>query len=135
METRDFSTEFRIKATRSSGKGGQNVNKVATKVELSFNLNSSVLLTEKEKFLLSEKWSNRLSLNGVLRIVCEEDRSQSKNKEIAIKKFYDLLKKSLQKPKKRIATKPGKAIKEERLKDKKITAEKKVTRKGFLDWE
>ena len=135
MEIRDFSTEFRIKATRSSGKGGQNVNKVATKVELSFNLNSSVLLTEKEKTLLSEKWSNRLSQNGVLRIVCEEDRSQSKNKEIAIKKFYDLLKKSLQKPKKRIATKPGKAIKEERLKDKKIIAEKKVTRKGFLDWE
>ncbi len=135
MKTRDFSSEFIIKATRSSGKGGQNVNKVATKVELSFNLPASILLTDKEKILLTEKWSNRLTQEGTIRIVCQEDRSQLKNKEIAIEKFYTLLKKSLLKPKKRIATKPGKAVKEERLKEKKLLAEKKETRKGFVDWE
>lgn len=135
MKTRDFSSEFIIKATRSSGKGGQNVNKVSTKVELSFNLPASVLLTDKEKILLAEKWATRLTQDGTLRIVCQEDRSQLKNKEMAIEKFYELLKKSLQKPKKRIATQPGKAVKEERLKEKKILAEKKETRKGFVDRE
>ena len=135
LKTKDFSTEYVIKATRSSGKGGQNVNKVSTKVELIFNLLKSTLLSEKEKNLLSEKWSNRLAQDGTIRIVCQEDRSQLKNKEIAILKFYDLLKKSLRKPKKRIATQPGKAVKEERLKEKKKIAEKKEIRKGFIDWE
>ncbi len=135
MKTRDFSIEFSIKATRSSGKGGQNVNKVSSKVELSFNVPASALLTEKEKALLMEKWTNRLTQDGTLRIVSQEDRSQLRNKEIAIKKFYDLLKKSLQKPKKRIATKPSKVVKEERLKEKKINSDKKEIRKGFIDWE
>ena len=104
-------------------------------MELSFNVPASALLSEKEKALLTEKWSNRLTQDGTLRIVCQEDRSQLRNKEIAIKKFYDLLKKSLQKPKKRIATKPSKVVKEERLKEKKINSDKKEIRKGFIDWE
>lgn len=135
MKARDFSSEFIIKATRSSGKGGQNVNKVSTKVELSFNLPASALLTDKEKILLTEKWSSRLTQDGTLRIVSQEDRSQLKNKEIAIKKFYDLLKKSLQKPKRRITTKPGNEVKEKRLKEKKLMAEKKEGRKGIKNWE
>ena len=129
MKARDFSSEFLIKATRSSGKGGQNVNKVSTKIELVFSLTDSALLTDKEKGLLTEKWKNRLSADGTIRIVCQEDRSQLKNKEIAIKKFYDLLKKSLQKPKKRIAVEPSKAEIEERLKSKKMVAKKKELRK------
>ena len=132
MKARDFSSEFLIKATRSSGKGGQNVNKVSTKIELVFSLTDSALLTDKEKGLLTEKWKNRLSADGTIRIVCQEDRSQLKNKEIAIKKFYDLLKKSLQKPKKRIAVEPSKAEIEERLKSKKMVAKKKELRKKNL---
>ena len=104
-------------------------------MELSFNVPASALLTDKEKIVLTEKWGKRLTQEGTLRIVCQEDRSQLKNKETAIRKFYDLLKKSLLKPKKRIATKPGKAVKEERLKEKKLIAEKKEARKGINDWE
>ena len=134
LKIKDFSTEFLIKATRSSGKGGQNVNKVSTKIELNFNLFNSDLLTNKEKELLSEKWKNRLAQDGTIRIVCQEDRSQIKNKGTAIKKFYELLKKSLQKPKKRIAVTPSKAKIEERLLEKKITGKKKELRKGVIDF-
>ena len=135
LVNRNFSSEFVIKATRSSGKGGQNVNKVSSKIELSFNLPLSVLLTESEKVILAEKWINRLSQEGTLRIICQEDRSQLKNKEIAIRKFYGLLKRSLLKPKKRLPTKPTKAIKEARLKDKKLVADKKQNRKRSIDHE
>ena len=125
LKTRDFSQEFSIKATRSSGKGGQNVNKVSTKIELSFNMMDSLLLTDKEKELLTEKWKNRLTMEGLIRIVCQEDRSQLKNKETAIKKFNELLKKSLSKPKKRIAVAISASDKEARLKAKKMIAQKK----------
>lgn len=135
LVNRNFSSEFVIKATRSSGKGGQNVNKVSSKIELSFNLPLSVLLTESEKVILAEKWINRLSQEGTLRIICQEDRSQLKNKEIAIRKFYGLLKRSLLKPKKRLPSKPTKAIKEARLKDKKLVADKKQNRKRSIDHE
>jgi len=129
VKARDFSNEFVIKASRSSGKGGQNVNKVATKVEVVFNLNQSLLLNPAEKIILTEKWKNRLSLDGSIRIVCQEDRSQLKNKQLAIKKFYDLLARSLKKPKKRIALKPSKTIIEERLQEKKLLSQKKSNRK------
>ena len=135
LVNRNFSSEFVIKATRSSGKGGQNVNKVSSKIELSFNLPLTVLLTDPEKVILAEKWINRLSQEGTLRIICQEDRSQLKNKEIAIRKFYGLLKRSLLKPKKRLPTKPTKAIKEARLKDKKLVADKKQNRKRSIDHE
>lgn len=134
MKARDFSPEFQIKATRSSGKGGQNVNKVSTKIELIFNLNDSTLLSESEKTWLTEKWKHRLSQEGTIRIVCQDDRSQLKNKEAAIKKFYDLLKKSLTKPKKRIPVSPSKSSVEERLKEKKNTALKKELRQLKIDF-
>ncbi len=133
MKTRDFSTEYKIKATRSSGKGGQNVNKVATKIELIFNLENSELLTDQEKEVLQEKWQNRLTQEGFIRIVCQEDRSQLKNKEKAIKKFYSLLERSLLKPKKRIAVKISKAKMEERLQEKKLLSQKKTNRKKISE--
>ena len=135
MKVRNFSSEFSIKASRSSGKGGQNVNKVSTRIELVFSMYGSLLLTEKEKALLESKWKNRLAQDGTIRIVCQEERSQLKNKELAIKKFYELLKKSLQKPKKRIAVKPSKSMIEERLQEKKKLANKKEMRKGKIDFE
>lgn len=134
MKARDFTSEFQIKATRSSGKGGQNVNKVSTKIELIFNLEQSALLSESEKIWLTEKWKHRLSQEGNIRIVCQDNRSQLKNKEAAIKKFYDLLKKSLVKPKKRIALSPSKSSIEERLKEKKSTALKKEFRQQKIDF-
>ncbi len=133
MKTRNFANEYVIKATRSSGAGGQNVNKVSTRIELSFNLQESNLLTQPEKEMLAQKWSARLSQDGTIRIVCQEDRSQLKNKEKAIKKFYDLLKKSLQKPKKRIPVSPSKSQIEARLKAKSAQAKKKESRKIQAD--
>ncbi|MBK9478016.1 MAG: aminoacyl-tRNA hydrolase [Bacteroidetes bacterium] len=128
LATRDFSGEFIFKATRSSGKGGQHVNKVASKIELLFYPNESTLLTSSEKTIALEKWKTKLSAEGCLRIVCQEDRSQLKNKEIAIRKFYTLLKRTLQKPKKRIAVTLSEADKEVRIKEKKIRGTKKALR-------
>lgn len=131
-KNRDFSTEFSIKASRSGGKGGQHVNKVSSKVELTFHPEQSQLLTQAEKQVLLEKWKNRLSAEGFIRIIAQEDRSQLKNKEKAIKKFYDLLKRGLHQPKKRIAVKVSAALVEERLQDKKLLSQKKSNRKKIL---
>lgn len=128
LASRDFSGEFIFKATRSSGKGGQHVNKVASKIELLFYPKESTLLTSSEKTIALEKWKTKLSAEGCLRIVCQEDRSQLKNKEIAIRKFYSLLKRTLQKPKKRIAVALSEADKEVRIKEKKIRGTKKALR-------
>jgi ribosome-associated protein len=135
VKTRNFANEFVIKATRSSGAGGQNVNKIASRIELIFNLSESKLLTEAEKEILANKWQHRLAQDGSIRIVCQEDRSQLKNKEKAIKKFYDLVKKSLHQPKKRIPLSPSKASIEARLKEKSNQAQKKEIRKSRIDLE
>lgn len=118
--------EFRF--TRSGGKGGQHVNKVSTKVELIFSLSNSAAFTEEENKILNKKLHNRITEEGLLILTCEETRSQGKNKEIVIKKFINLLKKSLIKPKPRKATKPTKASKEKRIDTKKRRSEIKKNR-------
>jgi ribosome-associated protein len=125
----DLSSEFTIKAVRSSGKGGQNVNKVSTKVELYFNIAESVLLSLEQKTLLQEKLSHLLNSEGELRVVCEDSRSQLKNKQIAIDKLYELFDKALLPVKKRVKTKTPKSVIAKRIKDKKIAGEKKSMRK------
>jgi ribosome-associated protein len=127
---RDFTFEFNFAASRSSGPGGQNVNKVSTKIELRFDVNSSQLLSDGEKVLVNAKLANKISNEGILIIVAQTDRSQLKNKEDAIKKFYILIEKAIAPVKKRKPTKPSKAAKEKRLVKKRIIAEKKVLRKG-----
>lgn len=127
----DFSTEFQFQASRSGGAGGQNVNKVATKVELRFNISNSVLLDEIQKNTLQEKLKNQINSEGELILVSQEERTQLRNKTVVIKKFYDLLKKALFIPKKRNASEPTFASKMERLKSKKIASIKKVNRKGI----
>lgn len=121
--------ELQFKAIRSSGAGGQHVNKVSSKVELTFNPQPSYGLSDAEKGRLFLKLDARLTKEGLLILQCDEARSQHKNKAIVIKRFFDLLKKSLEVPKKRKPTKPSKSSVEKRLKSKKIDSNKKAYRK------
>lgn len=122
-------TELQYKAVRSSGAGGQNVNKVATKIQIQFAIVASNGLTDDEKVTLNEKLSNRITKEGTILVECEETRSQLKNKELAARRLFLLLENALKKDKKRIATKIPKSIIKKRVEDKKRLAEKKENRK------
>ncbi len=124
-----FDLEFIFSASRSSGPGGQNVNKVNTKIELRFKIPDSALLSDSEKEILMEKLKNRINSEGELIIVSQDERSQLKNKENAVIKFYQLLQNALTPPKKRKPTKPSMASRHRRLEAKKILSEKKQDRK------
>lgn len=126
---RDFSNEFIITASRSSGAGGQNVNKVNTKVELRFHVSDSQLLTDPEKVIIHHKLVTKISIDGYLIIVSQTERSQLKNKKIAIEKFYVMIEKALTPRIKRKPTRPTKASKEKRLETKRIIGGKKTSRR------
>lgn len=121
--------ECSFKAVRSSGAGGQHVNKVSSKIELTFPLLISKGLSESEKALLHQKLNNKLTKDGVLLLQCSESRSQHKNKELVIKRLLSLLKTGLIVPKKRVKTKIPKSVIRKRLKSKKFNSEKKNNRK------
>ena len=122
-------SELTFKAIRSSGAGGQHVNKVASKVVLNFNLKQSEGFSEAQKNLLLNNLSNRLTTDGILILQSDESRSQHKNKELVVKRFLDLIKQGLKVPKKRKPTKIPKAVKLKRLSKKKQQADKKANRK------
>jgi ribosome-associated protein len=127
-------TELNFKAVRSSGAGGQNVNKVSSKVVLAFDLNASESLSEDEKLLLKTNLASRLTSEDILILNCDEDRSQLKNKEIVVKRFLEVIKKGLFVPKIRKATKIPKSVIKKRIKDKKNISEiKQSRRKPNLD--
>lgn len=128
MNKEIIKTEIQYKAVRSSGAGGQNVNKVATKVQIVFIPNESNGLSEEEKATLNEKLANRLSKEGNIRVECDDTRSQLKNKELCVQRLFLLLENALKKDKKRIATKIPKAVIRKRLDDKKRNADKKENR-------
>lgn len=129
METKTIITELTYKAVRSSGAGGQNVNKVSSKVVLSFDLQNSQALSQEEKELISVKLSSRLTSENILILNCDEDRSQLKNKAIVTKRLLELLKNALIIPKIRKATKIPKSVIRKRIKDKKNISEVKNNRK------
>lgn len=125
--------EVSYKTSRSGGKGGQNVNKVSTKVELLFSIDQSILFTDEEKLLLNDKLQTRFNKDGLVQVICDEERSQYLNKEIAIERLIVLLTKALHKPKVRKPAKVSRAAKMARLGDKKIQADKKDSRKRNFD--
>ncbi len=129
MDSQYLRNELSFKAIRSSGAGGQHVNKVSSKVELTFDLDCSEVLTIEEKELLHKSLASKLTKNHLLLLQCDESRSQHKNKEIVIKRFLDLITKGLIQPKKRKATRPSKASIRKRLTSKKKLSEKKGSRK------
>jgi len=129
-----FFREFKFQTSRSSGPGGQHVNKVSSRVELRFNVRESQVLNEDDKVKISEKLATRINNEGILSIVVQADRSQLKNKQAAIERFFDLLTQVFTPVKKRRPTKPSRGSKERRLKAKRIGAEKKI-RRSSSDWK
>ena len=132
MNTSIIIKELKFKALRSSGPGGQHVNKVSSKVGLSFDIEASKGLTDEEKHLLRQKLSSRLTKTGILIIQCSNSRSQHRNKELAIIRLFEVLKSSLQVPKKRKATKPSKQAIKRRREQKQKQSLKKASRKKPL---
>lgn len=128
MNKTQLQTELDFKAVRSSGAGGQNVNKVSTKVILNWNSIITSGLSENEIIRVQEKLANRINKEGILILECDETRSQLKNKELVTKRFFFLLENALVVGKKRIATKIPKSVIRKRLNDKKVNSEKKQNR-------
>jgi ribosome-associated protein len=111
--------ELRFTATRSSGPGGQHVNKASTRVTLSFDLANSPSLTPEQKQLLLERLPTRISKQGVLRVVSQKTRSQAANREVALQRFVELLQQALEVPPQRKPTKVTATAKEKRIAHKK----------------
>lgn len=124
-----FLPELIYQTSRASGPGGQNVNKVESRVELRWNLPASQVLSDLQKQLILEKLANQLTATGDLLVVAQDDRSQLRNKEIALVRFHELLQKSLRRPKPRRATRPSAGAVRQRLEGKKRQSDKKANRR------
>ena len=129
MQKEILFAELHYKAVRSSGAGGQHVNKVATKIQLVFDVAGSAAFTDDEKALLMRKLENRLTKEGVLLLGCGESRSQLKNKEIVTTRFLSLIQQALQLEKERKATRIPHAAVKKRIQNKRFQAQKKESRR------
>lgn len=121
--------ELQFRTSRSGGPGGQNVNKLETRVELLFDLAHSPCLTDEQRGVLLKRLNSKLDSDGVLRVVAQESRSQWKNKREAIEKFAKLLRAALKPVRKRVATSPTRMAKEKRIQSKKLRGERKRARR------
>ena len=126
-------SELEFSFTRSSGPGGQNVNKVNSRAELRFDVTNSKLLSDHEKSIIIKRLKSRINNDGILFLSAQDDRSQLKNKEIVILRFYEIINKALRVHKKRVKTKPSKSSIENRLKEKRESSEKKNRRRKDFD--
>jgi len=129
MNTEQILSELTFKAVRSSGPGGQHVNKTASKVEVSFSIATSQGLTESEKELLEKRLQSKLTSEGIILLQCGETRSQHRNKKLVIDRLLELLQQNLKVNKVRKKSKPSKSAIEKRIKAKKEQALKKASRK------
>lgn len=127
------SSELAFRFSRSGGPGGQNVNKLETKVELLFDVAASAGLTDEQKQLVFSREKNRIDSDGTLRVTAQESRSQFENREAAVGKFISLLAAALAKRKKRVRTRAPKASKEKRIEGKKKRGKIKQMR-GRVDY-
>lgn len=126
---KDFSKELSFKTSRSSGAGGQNVNKVETSVTVLWKVAASEFFNDDEKVLIQEKLKNRINIEGFLFLTVSENRTQLMNKSKATEKITEIVNKALIIPKKRTATKPSRAQKQKRLDGKKKLSDKKENRR------
>lgn len=129
MNKENILKELSFKAVRSSGAGGQHVNKVSSKIELSFDLDASNAFSDEEKAILRSNLSPRLTKNNLLLLTCDVSRSQHRNRELVIQRFFELIAKGLIIPKKRKTTKPTKASVQKKMQDKVKQSRKKALRK------
>ncbi|PKH52977.1 aminoacyl-tRNA hydrolase [Tenacibaculum sp. Bg11-29] len=129
MNTHELIKELKFKAIRSSGAGGQHVNKVSSKIELTFDVVNSKELSENQKEVLFKKLATRLTKENVLLLFSDESRSQHRNKELAIKRFLEIITQGLKRPKIRRATKPSRGSIRKKVENKKRQASKKILRK------
>jgi ribosome-associated protein len=127
--------ELQVRATRAGGPGGQHVNKVATRVEVVWDPVGSPSLTDEQRIVLLTKLGNRLDSNGLLHVVARDSRSQTRNRETAIRRLQEIVDDALTPVKQRIRTRRPRAADEARLAEKKKQAEKKARRKAGLDEE
>ena len=129
MDVALLKSELSYKYVRSSGSGGQHVNKVSSKAELYFNLEDSTVFNDLEKLKLFEFLKNRLNKDGVVVLACDESRSQFRNKAIVTQRFINLIEEGLKEQKKRHPTRIPRSVKRKRLNNKRINSEKKANRK------
>ena len=122
--------EIEFKFSRSSGPGGQNVNKVNSKVLLRWDIKSSAALSIGQKIRFEERFKKQINEKGVFQLFVDSTRDQHKNKDLAFKKLLKAIGEISLAPKKRVKTKPSKRAKEKRLSDKRAKKEKKFNRRG-----